>query len=375
MSVTGVSQAGPNEIDHSESMGSGSDQMMFADMLNNEKGDKGEHHRQAGGQGQPPHQGRAGMESGQGEYADTFFEGASGDFEGQMGGAPARQHAADLRTEADDLRSQADSIDGAEGATQEDADIAQTLRSRADALDQRADAVEERAEIAENRQLIAERGDMLNGGEFDPEMGNEIGDGPVPRPVDAEPVQGWSSEADVERFEAALSAISEFSDIDVVATREATDAEVDLFLEQALASGATTDSLDVDMNNSIELVEGYAQAFPIQFVFVDGLESDYGMEVATGGELAVENTTTILLDSKFATDDFTFEDGITSDAGLEAVEFAFDSILEIFEFSEVDTSETTADDSVSTEDQNSVEGDDVDSEDAVGSTTDLENEE
>lgn len=326
MNVGGVDQAGQAGFDLKDKRASEGDEKMFASMLTAEQ------------TSMPPRPKQG--EEGQG--ADGGFEAVP--FEGEpivsyvpgyepMDDAgetspdrPERQEAAELREQADDLRNQADDIAGADGATQADADMAQVLRSRAVALDQRADAVEERADIADERDRIAERSETLNGGGVD--SPDPVVDGtPTPRPVDVPPEVGFGSEADIERFEAALTAIPGFSEIDVNATREATAGEVDLLLDLAETQGASAEDL--------ELIEGFAQAFPIQFVFVDGLESEAGFEAAAGGELAVENTSTILLDSEFIDDDFTLEGSFEGEdltgAASEAVEFAFASILEIFD--------------------------------------------
>jgi hypothetical protein len=381
MNVSGVNQPGQNSLDLKDKRASEGNENMFASLLKSEQGGMGAHKSQyhggdeakGAGEGQnseqadnealpftgnpvvdylPPafggSEGAAPTETDIGEGIPTADEPIQADIpsrtsanvtilreeaDGLRDQADGLRDQADgLRDQADGLRDQADALISADGASPGDAVAAQSLRSAAGvlddgaatldnnavALDQRAIAVDQRADTVEERQAIAIAAGLSDG----------VQDGPTPRPVDVPAVEGFGSEANVESFETALNAIPEYAELDVVATREATGSEVDLLLDLAEEAGASPEDL--------ELIADFAHAFPVQFVFVDGLDSSFGFEAAAGGELAVENTSTILLDASFTDDDFTLEGpslggADTGEAALEAVEFAFSSILEIFD--------------------------------------------
>lgn len=255
--------------------------------------------------------------------------------EGGNGGEQLREEAADLRAQAEDLRTQADEVEA------ENPQLAQRMRDRADmldqraiALDQRADTVAEREEIAMDRERIEAEGNALNGGDDysaeGPEKGYQehiVGYPAAGREDNAVAKAGWVDERELEIYATALADIPEFPNLEISAAREANEAEVDVFLDVAEADGATPEDL--------ELIEGFVEVFPVQFVFVDNLIDDYGVETASGGAVTVEGTTTILIDSDFKDNNFTqvgeYETQEGNDAGLDVVEFSYASVLEIFD--------------------------------------------
>lgn len=228
---------------------------------------------------------------------------------GSAEGNQIRLQAEGMRDEADALRDQAAAL-REEAAGQTDHNAAGRINNQALALENRANALDLEADQTDIR---ADNADQRSGASYT---------------ASAVSTSVWD-DPDVEmEFETAISEVEGFEGITVSATRQANDDEVYSLLEVATSMGATGADL-VD-------VQAYADIFPVQFVFVDNLIEDFGAEVASGGDLAVLDTSTIVLDSVFKDIDFAVveadEDPTIAAAGQEAVEYAMADILGVFDF-------------------------------------------
>lgn len=231
--------------------------------------------------------------------------------------AEMRQEAENLNNEADILERRANSDDGAisETVKRDLLNEAELLRNRAATLESRAEAFEQRADAADDRVRIERAGNQADLGIG--HVANESND------------VGWLSEEELEAFELALSQVSSedlgsFENIEINSSRLANESEIEIFLSVAEQMGASEEDL--------MLLDGYADAFPIQIVFVDNLISEYGVETAAGGAVNVLGTTTILMDSSFKSDDLTTagpgEAPSVVNSGFEALIFSLSVIVE-----------------------------------------------
>lgn len=227
-----------------------------------------------------------------------------------------RARAAEMRAEAADMYVEADAMDAEyEQLAQGDQNAPRDLMTGAQVLRDRAKALEERAGTIEDRVGIR---DEAQGRDPDEVRGYEP-------PVDSLGTSGaWADEGRLDMIQTELAATSTFADAVVSDARTANGSEVNTLLQLAEVMGADADSL--------ELLDGYTDAFPLEFVFVDNLIEDFGMETATRGESNVAGGTTILMDSQFLDDDFTAvgadETAEGNASGAEAMVYSQVSILQ-----------------------------------------------
>lgn len=222
-----------------------------------------------------------------------------------------RQEALELRHDAETLRRHADKVEeNGEGPHMRAVYLAQ-----AESKEKDAGTKDELIEtIKEDRRLNG-------GGPEDPVPVEEyegVEEEVIPRDQHALPVEGWAPSEQVAAYSQELNAIEAFEGAEVTATREATDNEVEAFLDLAKEMGL----------EDLEFADGFLQAFPIQFVYVENLDQ-FGMDSATNGELMFDNKSIILVDSEFMSDDTTLDMSPAGDAAREAVYPSFGSIVDV----------------------------------------------
>lgn len=268
---------------------------------------------------EPDHAPRHGGEA---RFESKGFHEPQGDDHGRGGratdeAAEHRQDAVELRQEAEDLRQQASEVE----ENGEGAHMRQVYLDRAESKELDAVAADKRAEAAEARAADREEDRRLNGGDegFEPvEEYGGVEEEVIPRDQDALPVEGWAPLEQVTAYTQELNAIDGFEDLEVTDTREATDNEVEAFLDLAEELGL----------ENRDFAEGFLQAFPVQFVYVEDLEAQ-GFDTATLGEVLFDNKTIILMDSEYAMDDITLDTSPAGEAARENAELSYTSIIDV----------------------------------------------
>ena len=251
--------------------------------------------------------------SGEHEHIESVF--APQNLPLDLTGSPQNKQIAQLEFEIGDLNQQADALESL-AADHNDPNAANDLLNRAEALRGRADSLSDRIEVIEDRMAIEGNREGHPTSFDDPYTDHAQKDAPVFDPPEV-----------VEEYQTQISSIDGFESLEVTDTRSARVPEIDLLLSLASEQGASPEQL--------ELVSGFEEMFPLQFVFAENLASDFGYDVAAGGEFTLNGTSTIVMDAKYKDADFTTlsknEDPQIAALGLENVEFGMNVVLEVFD--------------------------------------------